>query len=182
MLILIAPSGTTHESADLWIGTLDSTLSPEGKRDADDLAYFNHIIADRLFIAPAAHIVEFTKIVASPDPAVILELTDRSMGTLTGRDYRETMAEFPRRNWLGWYRSYWVAPPDGQSLFDISDRVLTAFRTRILPIKSREHVAIIAAPDVLRILIGYLTKIEEVEIPKIRIEPCVPHVINGDLE
>jgi broad specificity phosphatase PhoE len=182
MLILIAPSGTIHEAADIWIGTLDSKLSPEGQRDAENLAYYDRVVADRIFIAPTAHIAEFTNIVAFPPAEVLLELTDRSMGTLTGRNYRETMMEFPRRNWLAWHRSYWVAPPEGQSFFDISDRVLTVFRTRILPIKSSEHVAIVAAQDVLRILIGYLTKTDEVEVPKISVEPCVPHIINGDLE
>jgi broad specificity phosphatase PhoE len=103
------------------------------------------------------------------------------MGSLTGRHYRETMAEFPRRNWLGWQRSYWIAPPAGESLFDISDRVLTAFRLKVLPIAAHENVIVVCASDILRILVGYVTKTDESDIPKFDVQPAVPYVIRGEL-
>ena len=182
MLILLAPSQTYHQVDEIWTGNTDTNLSPDGIRDASTLQWYDAVHAERAFVAPATHMQEFAKIVlVTGEYEVLPELTDRSMGTLTGRGYRETMLEFPRRNWLAWQRSYWIAPPEGESFFDINDRVLTAFRTKILPITAIEHVCIIAAPDVLRILIGHLTKLEETEIPKIRIESCVPHTITGDL-
>jgi broad specificity phosphatase PhoE len=104
------------------------------------------------------------------------------MGTLTGRSYRETLAEFPRRNWLAWQRQFWIAPPGGESMFDISERVLTAFRTKVLPIPAAETVVILCAPDIIRLVVGYLTHVEEEEVMKLKVEPVVPYVINGDIE
>lgn len=182
MLILIAPPQTIHETEQIWTGNTDTTLSEVGLTVARSLAWYDSVDVDRAFVAPAEHFQEFAKIILTRlEWETIPELTDRSMGTLTGRVYRATMAEFPRRNWLAWHRSYWTAPPEGQSFFDISDRVLTFFRTKILPIAAHDRVAIIAAPDVLRIIIGHCSKTEEAEVPKIRIEPCIPHVVNGDL-
>ena len=182
MLILIAPSETCHQLNETWIGNTDTTLTETGVNEARNFAWHDAIVADRAYVAPAAHIQEFAKIVlVKYEYEVLPELSDRSMGTLTGRGYRETMAEFPRRNWLAWHRSYWVAPPEGESFFDISERVLTALRTKIKPVADGEYVAVIAAPDVLRVLIGYLSKTDETDVPKIRIEPCVPHVVNGNL-
>jgi broad specificity phosphatase PhoE len=182
MLILMSYSKTQHELDEIWTGTLNTELSPVGVGEAKDFAHWDGADVDRAFVAPAAHIQEFAKIVlVRGEYEVVSELADRSMGNLTGRGYRETMVDFPRRNWLAWHRSYWSSPPEGESFFDITDRVLTALRTKILPIESAHRVAIVAAPDVLRILIGYLTKTDEADVPKIRIEPCVPHVINGDI-
>jgi 2,3-bisphosphoglycerate-dependent phosphoglycerate mutase len=148
----------------------------------EDAHVLEGIEVQRAYVAPAGHLQEFAKIVLrQQEYEIVPEFTDRSMGTLTGRGYRETMVEFPRRNWLAWNRSYWIAPPEGESFFDIADRVLTAFRNRVLPVPAGEKVCIIAAPNVLRILIGCLSKTDEAEIPKIRIEACVPHTINGEL-
>jgi 2,3-bisphosphoglycerate-dependent phosphoglycerate mutase len=137
----------------------------------------------RIYASPASHVGEFLRIL-TPDSAVesVIEFTDRSMGSLMGRSYRETLGEFPRRNWLAWQRSFWVAPPDGESFFDISERVLTAFRTRVLPVRADETVMIVAPDDVLRLIIGYVTKVEEEGVPKIKIESMVPYVINGSVE
>jgi broad specificity phosphatase PhoE len=181
MLVLITYSQTKHQVDEIWTGDLDTELSPDGILDAETCDYFGGVDVTRAYAAPQQHIQEFAKkVLVRREWETLPELRDRRMGTIQGRAYRETMAEFPRRNWLAWQRSFWTAAPEGESFFDISDRVLTAFRTKILPIAHADRVAIIAAPDVLRIIIGYLTKTEEVEVPKIAIEPCIPHVLNGD--
>lgn len=178
MLILISPPQTEHEVAQIWTGNTDTHLTEDGVKIAKALGTLD---AKYAFIAPSAHAKEFAKIVVRCECLEVPAFADRSMGKLTGRAYRETMAEFPRRNWLAWNRSYWQSAPEGESFFDISDRVLTAFRTQILPILAFNRVAVIAAPDVLRLIIGHCSKIEEGEVPRIRVESCVPHVVNGDL-
>lgn len=181
MLILVAPSETELEEKTIWLGNLNSRLSQLGREMTKE--FDKHINPQRIFIPSAEHIGELAAILFPfGAPTIVEEFNDRSMGTLTGRTYRETMTEFPRRNWLAWQRSFWKAPPDGESLFDISDRVLTAFRTKVMPIPSQEDVLIICAPDIIRILIGFLTKAEEVEIPKISIEPLIPYVVNGEID
>lgn len=181
MIILIAPPESELEEKTIWVGNTDSKLSASGREFAIEFARYDMWVnPSRVYCAPAAHMVEFASILL-PLTKIILtdEFTDRSMGSLTGRPYRETMEEFPRRNWLSWQRSYWTAPPDGESLFEISERVLSAFQTKVLPIPSAENVMIICAPDVMRIILGYLTHVEEPEVPKITIEPVVPYVVNG---
>ena len=183
MLVLISPPSTELEEKKIWLGNANSPLSESGRQMAEEFYYYDAWIKpNRLYISSAEHIVEFSNIVFPDFPAIVLpELDDRSMGSLTGRPYKETMDEFPRRNWLSWQRSYWTASPDGESLFDISDRVLTAFRSKILPIEDNETVIVICAKDVMRLLIGFVTRTEETEIPKISVEVSIPYIINGSV-
>lgn len=181
MLILLCHPETEMQAQGLWLGDAVSPLSQTGREVAEEFAANSRIQADRAYGAPCRQIEEFAQYALNIPVEPILAFLDRSMGTLTGRGYRETLAEFPRRNWLGWQRSYWTAPPEGESLFDISDRVLGAFWNQILPIKSTETVCVIGAPDVLRIIIGHLSQTAITEVSKINIETAVPYVINGDL-
>lgn len=184
MLIFLAPPETEAEKETIWLGNTSSKLSAHGIWMAQEFATYDMWIkANRLYVAPAEHLLEYANIMLpSIVPVSVEEFTDRSLGTLTGRAYRETMKEFPRRNWLAWERNYWTAPPEGESLFDISDRVLSAFRSKVLPVEAREHVVIIAAPDVIRLILGFVLKTEEPEIPKLTVEPVIPYVINGEVK
>ncbi len=178
MLILICPTKTELEEQGIWLGTLDSQLSDNGLQQAQEL---DKIHSHRAYVAPSSQAQQYAKIVLLDESVIVDRFADRSMGTLTGRGYRETMVEFPRKKWLAWHRSYWNAPPKGESVFDISDRVLTAFR-QIRPVPSAENVAIVCSPDVLRILIGFLTKKDEAELMKIEIQSGIPYTINGDIQ
>ena len=184
VLILLSPSETELEEKRIWVGNTGSKLSKDGYEAASDIARHDMWLRPaRNSSAPASNMLEFVSILLPfSSPTIVEEFTDRSMGSLTGRDYRETMGEFPRRNWLAWQRSFWIAPPDGESLFDISDRIITALRAKVLPIPAAETVLIVCAPDVMRILLGFLTHTEEPEVPKLAIEPVVPYVVNGDID
>jgi|ERR1044071_681970 2,3-bisphosphoglycerate-dependent phosphoglycerate mutase len=179
MLTLICHPETELQEQKLWQGTLDSQLSANGLQIAHEL---EPIAAERAYVAPSSHVLQFAKIILKNEFTVIPQFADRSMGNLTGREYRQTLNEFPRRNWLAWHRSYWTAPPDGESLFDISDRVLTTFRTQVAPVLATEKVAIVCAADVLRMLIGYITKQDETELMKIEIQSAIPYVVNGEIK
>lgn len=184
MLILITPPENELEEQDIWVGNAESILSKKGHDSATEFARNDMWISpNRVYMPPAKHMVEFCSIILPNfcEPTQLPELASRSMGSIQGRGYRETMNEFPRRNWLAWQRSYWSAAPDGESLFDISDRVITAFRVKILPVESRESVLLVVAPDVMRLLIAYLQKMEEIEIPKISVESMIPYVVNGSI-
>lgn len=182
MLVLLALPETEADKQTKFIGTLNTTLSEEGKSSITELLDFFHPPAwfniNRLYIAPQYQFKElanlaFPNIVAES----IIEFNNRDMGSLTGMLYKEAMQEFPRRNWLAWERSFWIAPPDGESLFDISDRVLSGFCNKILPISAHEVTWIIAPVDVLKIIIGFVTHANEDQIPSIGIEPMIPHTL-----
>lgn len=182
MLVIICHSETELEAGTIWQGTQSSCLSTNGREIAEELAQYNRVVANRAYAGPSEHTIEFAKIILDREFVVVPEFVDRSMGSLTGRTYRETMIEFPRRNWLAWQRSYWSAPPDGESLFDISDRVLSAFRSKVLPVAANEVVAVVCSRDIVRLLLGFLGKIEEVDLPHFVVQPGIPYVINDDLE
>ena len=118
MLVLLSPPKTEIEEEDIWLGNQNNHFSSDVITNIKDFAMRDlWMVPSRVFSPPATHMLEFlTLLLPQITPILIEELTDRSMGALTGRPYRETMQEFPRRNWLEWKRNYWVGPPGGESL------------------------------------------------------------------
>lgn len=179
MLILLAFLSSEPSESGIW--NTEDHLPIEDNRYLLSKNIFNNI--DRVYSSPSilCTVMIETLIKQGNNVSYLEGLRDRSLGSLSGRDYKETMKEFPRRKWLEWQRSYWVSPPEGESFFDLSDRIKRVLLSNILPIGLTETVLIIAAPNVLRVIIGYLNNIEEAQIPHIPIEKGIPYVINGEI-
>jgi broad specificity phosphatase PhoE len=171
------------QESHIWPSNNDSPLSLVNYEQLHDIKKDLSPV-DRIFAAQSLDVTQMLQIIAPSEMTIsyMENLRDRSMGTLSGKTHKETIKDFPRRHWLRWERSYWVQPPDGESFFDISDRVLKTFTLKILPVGLTEKVLVIAPSVVLKLIIGYISKMDEDFIPKINIEGLMPYVINGEIK
>jgi len=70
-----------------------------------------------------------------------------------------------------WRRSWDIAPPGGESLKDVYNRVLPCFEKYILPeLKSGKNVLVVASHNSLRALIKYLENISDEEIINVELK------------
>jgi 2,3-bisphosphoglycerate-dependent phosphoglycerate mutase len=87
-------------------------------------------------------------------------LNERSYGNLEGLNKSETALKYGEAQVLIWRRSFDIAPPGGESLKTTSERVLSYFRSAILPkLKEGRTVLIVAHGNSLRALVMYLEKL-----------------------
>ena len=107
----------------------------------------------------------------------LFALNERDDGSISGMEYKEAMALFPRRKWLEWTRNYYASPPGGESLYDVSERVLPVLVDKIMPlVDSGQTILVVTHANVMKIMFGYLQEIEESEVPLIQIENGMPYI------
>jgi 2,3-bisphosphoglycerate-dependent phosphoglycerate mutase len=94
-------------------------------------------------------------------------LNERSYGELTGRSMSDVVTAFGAEKVRLWRRSYDTAPPGGESLKDVSARVLPLYIQEILPrVLSGERVLVAAHNNSLRALIMVLERLDAEQIFK----------------
>ncbi|WP_201456383.1 2,3-bisphosphoglycerate-dependent phosphoglycerate mutase [Chlamydia sp. 17-3921] len=104
-------------------------------------------------------------------------LNERMYGELQGKNKEETAAEFGEKQVKLWRRSYRVAPPHGESLYDTKQRVLPYFQETILSqLKNSKNVFISAHGNSLRSLIMDIEKLSEEEVLSLEIPTGKPIV------
>jgi 2,3-bisphosphoglycerate-dependent phosphoglycerate mutase len=92
-------------------------------------------------------------------------LNERSYGELTGRTMSDAVASFGAEQVKLWRRSYDMAPPGGESLKDVSARVLPFYIQEVLPrVLSGERVLVAAHNNSLRALIMVLERLDAQQI------------------
>jgi 2,3-bisphosphoglycerate-dependent phosphoglycerate mutase len=102
-------------------------------------------------------------------------LNERMYGDLQGLNKDEMRKKFGDEQVRLWRRSYDVAPPNGESLKDTSDRVMPYYHEKIEPyLKEGKNVLIFAHGNSLRALIMHLDNLSKEEIVKLEIPTGVP--------
>jgi len=110
-------------------------------------------------------------------------LSERSYGELTGRSFSEAVTAFGAEQVKLWRRSYDRAPPGGESLKDVSARVLPLYIQDILPrVLSGERVLVVAHNNSLRALIMVLERLDAQQILERTLKNAAPLVyrLNAD--
>ena len=98
-------------------------------------------------------------------------LNERYYGKLQGLNKKETMIKYGKEQVHKWRRSFDIAPPGGETLRDVYQRVIPFYQKYIeKDLKQGKNVLIVASHNSLRAIIKYLEKISdndiiEVEIP-----------------
>ena len=132
--------------------------------------------------------IKILKLLSQEDIPVVEDeaLNERKYGDLTGLNKDEVRQKYGEKQVQIWRRSYYTAPPGGESLFDTYQRVIPYFKEIIVPeINARKNVLISAHGNSLRALRKYLENFSEDEIVNIEIgtgEPVFYTSTNGDIK
>ena len=104
-------------------------------------------------------------------------LNERMYGELQGKNKQEVAKQFGEEQVKLWRRSYRIAPPQGESLFDTGQRTLPYFQERIFPlIQQGKNIFISAHGNSLRSLIMDLEKLTEEEVLSLELPTGKPIV------
>lgn len=110
-------------------------------------------------------------------------IKERDYGDLTGMNKDKAREKFGEKQFLLYRRSWDVAPPNGESLKDTSERTIPYFEKEILKDLKRGHNVIVAAHgNSLRSMIKYLEKIADEEIHRHEIGTGVIYIYEIDEE
>ena len=102
---------------------------------------------------------------------------ERMYGELQGKNKQEVAKQFGEEQVKLWRRSYRIAPPQGESLFDTGQRTLPYFQERIFPlIQQGKNIFISAHGNSLRSLIMDLEKLTEEEVLSLELPTGKPIV------
>lgn len=187
MLVLLRHPECIDNADDVMVGQRDSPLTKDGQIQAREAAEtlsdyrFAHI-----YTSPLLRALDLTRAVVGRQKfgsayTMVPELVERSGGSAEGKKYSQLKKELPPRKYKIWQREFFEAPPDGgESLHDVSERVLPWFKENVIPRISRnENVLVVAHSGVIRVIFGYLKQIEEAEIMKLPIEYAMPYFFYG---
>jgi len=183
-LIIVRHGQSVWNSENRFTGWVDVDLTEKGKKEAREagikLLDYNFDIAFTSDLLRAQKTLDIIlKTINQQDIPIIKDeaLNERMYGDLQGKNKDEARAEFGADQVHIWRRSYDIAPPNGESLKDTSERVLPYFKSEVLPkLKEGKNVLIAAHGNSLRALIMYLEELSEEEIVKVEIPTGVPKI------
>lgn len=181
-LVLIRHGQSQWNLENKFTGWIDIPLSEQGEEEARSAGEkIKGMKFDKVFTSVlqraiktyeiAAEIAGLDHLPLEKDEA----LNERMYGDLQGLNKDETRKKFGDEQVRLWRRSYDIAPPNGESLKDTSDRVLPYYHNNIEPLlKEGKNILVVAHGNSLRALIMYLENMSKDEIIKFEIPTGVP--------
>lgn len=98
------------------------------------------------------------------------ELNERDYGELTGKNKWQVKEEYGEEKFMAWRRSWDHPVPGGETLKDVSERVLPFYEQRVLEdLKSGKNVIVAAHGNSLRALMKYLEEVADDEAHTVEI-------------
>jgi 2,3-bisphosphoglycerate-dependent phosphoglycerate mutase len=178
-LILLRHLQSQWNKENRFTGWTDVPLSEEGTRDAKKVAekLFGFKI-DKVYTSPlirnkgTAYLI--LKELGKEDLPVVIDkaLDERNYGKLQGLNKDEVKAEYGEEKVQLWRRSWQQAPPQGESLKDVYNRVIPFYKNNIeKDLKQGINILIVASHNSLRALVKYLEEISDDKIINLEIEP-----------
>ena len=90
-------------------------------------------------------------------------LIERHHGDFTGRDKTELLLEYGEKKFRSFKRSLDVAYPNGESVYDVVDRLTSWLAEQLLPLHEKGHVLVVSHTDTIKALNLLLELITDVE-------------------
>lgn len=126
----------------------------------------NGIQFDKVYQTPAWASQHTLRIIRPPGVAAFVEALDEpNRGLYEGQTYASLKKLLPPKEYRLWDRDYFCSPPEGESMADLSERVLNWYRQADFS----GNVLIVVGPSVMKVLLGYLKNLDEAEI--VSLEP-----------
>jgi len=161
-----------------FTGWTDVELSQEGIDSAKDVAQkMIGLKIDKVYTSPLKRNRQTASLIMEnlgiEDIPVVANkaLDERSYGDITGMNKDEAKQKFGEEQVRLWRRSYDIAPPKGESLKDVCERVFPFFKENIeKDLKEGKNILVVASHNSLRAVMKYVEnisneKIIDVEIP-----------------
>lgn len=93
------------------------------------------------------------------------QLNERMYGKLQGLNKQETIEKYGEAQVKIWRRSFDVAPPEGESLLNTTERAIPYFKEKIIPLlKANKSVFIAAHGNSLRGIVMYIEKLSKEQV------------------
>ena len=184
-LILLRHGESEWNKLNLFTGWEDVSLTDQGKIEAKLAAFaiqnlkvdISHAFTSAL--KRAKNTLEIVLYILKKDIEIISDkaLNERNYGDLTGLNKDEARKKWGDGQVKIWRRSYDVAPENGESLKDTSNRTIPYFKDNILPkLYNDENVIITAHGNSLRSIIMHVEELSEEEIVNVEITTGIPIV------
>jgi len=187
-LVIVRHGQSQWNLENRFTGWIDIDLSPKGIEEANnageklkgyvfDKAYTSALIRAQKTLGIILGIIGETNIPVEKDQA----LNERMYGDLQGLNKDETRKKFGDEQVRIWRRSYDVAPPNGESLKDTSDRVMPYYEAKIKPdLLAGKNILISAHGNSLRALVMSLEKLSKEQILETEIPTGIPKLYELD--
>jgi 2,3-bisphosphoglycerate-dependent phosphoglycerate mutase len=189
-LVLMRHGQSEWNARNLFTGRADPDLTAAGAREA---AHAGRLLAAHELRPGLAHTSLQRRAIRSTELALAAcdragipvrrscQLNGRDYGALQGRDKDEAVREYGQEQVRLWRRSYAVAPPGGESLRDVTARLLPYWHDSIVPdLRTGECVLVVSHGNTLRALIKHLDGIGDEEIAALEVPNGVPILYDLD--
>jgi len=171
-LILLRHLQSQWNLENKFTGWTDVPLSKEGTESAKEVAKkLMGFEIDKVYTSPLIRNKETVSLIleylGKKNLPVIIDkaLDERNYGKLQGLNKDEVKKQYGEEQVKLWRRSWNQAPPGGESLKDVSKRVLPFLKKYIeKDLKKGKNVLIVASHNSLRALIKYIEKINSKDI------------------
>jgi len=176
-LILLRHLKSEWNLENKFTGWTDVSLSKEGIDNAENVAKnLKGIDIDIVYTSPLKRnrntVSLILNLLDKNDLPVMVDesLNERHYGDLQGLNKDKVKEEYGEEQVQQWRRGWDQAPPGGESLKDVFNRVVPYYENNIkTDLKSGKNVLIVASHNSLRALVKYLENIPDDEIISLEI-------------
>jgi 2,3-bisphosphoglycerate-dependent phosphoglycerate mutase len=176
-LILLRHLESQWNKENRFTGWTDIDLSEAGIESAgkvaERLADFNF---DKVYTSPLTRNKKTVSLILEKlnkeDLPVIINkaLDERDYGELQGLNKEQVKLDYGEEQVRLWRRSWKSAPPKGESLEDVYNRVIPFYENNIKKdLENNKNVLVVASHNSLRALVKYLEKIDDEDIINLEI-------------
>ena len=168
-LILMRCPESNDDALGLWSGIRNVSLSKKGKLDAHkfaevlrdqnfDLVYYSTLRRAKQTLKEIQKDLNLTQTKIKKTAV----LDERDLGAYTGKDKWKVRAEIGAQAWTDLRQGWDFPPPDGESLKDVSERVIPWYTQVVLPqLLAGKDIMLISHDVPLQTLRKYLENINQ---------------------
>ena len=159
-----------------WTGFTDVNLTPKGHADAQVIGrmlsgyHFDGVYTSLLKRAQQTMFSILGENNSSNAPAITLtdKINERDYGDMTGKNKWEVKEEIGEEAFNGIRRGWDYPVPGGETLKDVSARVIPYFESEMLPkLKVGENILMAAHGNSIRALVKYLDKVADEDVAQV---------------
>lgn len=187
-LVLVRHGQSEWNLLGQWTGLQDVALTDQGREEARQAGrLLESVDLHRAYTSKlkrAKHtldeVVNHLKLV-DIERSEHAELNERDYGHLTGKNKWQVKEEHGEEQFMKWRRSWNHPVPGGETLKDVSDRVLPFYETRVLDdLKAGKNVIVAAHGNSLRALMKHLEEVADEEAHTVEINTGEVHMYEID--